>query len=85
MNTKMTTIQKWGNSYAVRLPKSTLRRLNLKAGHAVEIRETAHGRAFSITPVQRKSVSFNELVTRITKENRHTPVDFGEGVGKEIW
>lgn len=82
---KTTTIQKWGNSYAVRLPKSALRRLNLKAGHSVEIRETAHGRAFSITPVQKKTVSFDDLVTRITKENRHAPVDFGEGVGKEIW
>ena len=85
MNTKMTTIQKWGNSYAVRLPKSTLRRLNLKAGHAVEIRETAHGRAFSITPVQTEAVSFDKLVSRITKENRHAHIDFGESVGKEIW
>ena len=85
MNMKTTTIQKWGNSYAVRLPKSTLRRLNLKAGHAVEIREMAHGRAFSITPVQTDTVSFDELVTRITKENLHALVDFGEGVGKEIW
>jgi len=82
---KTTTIQKWGNSYAVRLPKSTLQRLNLKAGHSVEIRETDHGRAFSIIPAQTKIASMEKLLTRITKENRHALADFGNAVGKEVW
>lgn len=69
----------------MRLPKSTLRRLHLKAGHTVEIRETAHGRAFSIIPVRTTPVSFEELVNRITKENLHALVDFGNAIGKEIW
>ncbi len=82
---KTTTIRKWGNSYAVRLPKSTLQKLHLKAGHSVEIRETARGGSFSIIPVRTKAASLDELITRITKENRHTSTDFGEPVGKEIW
>lgn len=82
---KTTTIQKWGNSYAVRLPKSTLQRLNLKAGNSVEIRETARGRAFSIIPVRTDTASLEELIARITKDNRPALIDFGEAMGREVW
>ncbi len=82
---KITAIQKWGNSYAVRIPKTTVRKLNLKAGHTVEIREMDHGRAFSITPVPTDTDSFDELVERITKENTHGPTDWGKAMGKEVW
>lgn len=34
-----TTIQKWGNSLAVRIPKETARRLALKEGSGVVVRE----------------------------------------------
>ena len=83
MNT--TTIQKWGNSYAVRLPKATMRKLNLQAGHFVEIREMLHGRTLSIVPVRRHSASLTEMIARITKKNRHSSADWGDTVGKEAW
>ena len=83
MNT--TTIQKWGNSYAVRLPKAAMRNLNLKAGHAVEIRESSHDRTLSIIPARRPATSLTEMVTRITKLNQHTVVDWGGAIGKEAW
>lgn len=35
-----TTIQKWGNSYAVRLPKPLVDRLGLRAGSRVVLKET---------------------------------------------
>mgnify|MGYP001597695078 CR=1 FL=1 len=34
-----TTIQKWGNSLAVRIPKELIRRLALKEGSGVVVRE----------------------------------------------
>ncbi len=83
MNT--TTIQKWGNSYAVRLPRATIRKLNLRAGHSVEIREAAHGRTLSIIPMRHHPVSLKEMVARITNKNRHNATDWGSAVGKEIW
>ncbi|MDP1690251.1 MAG: AbrB/MazE/SpoVT family DNA-binding domain-containing protein [bacterium] len=81
----ITTIQKWGNSYAVRLPKTTIDKLNLQAGHSVELREATHGRALSIIPLRRHIGSLKEMVARITKKNRHSATDWGGAVGKEIW
>lgn len=83
MNT--TTIQKWGNSYAVRLPKTAIRKLNLQAGHTVEIREASAGQSLSIIPIRHRADSLAEMVARITKKNRHDATDWGTAVGKEAW
>ncbi|MBI2409907.1 AbrB/MazE/SpoVT family DNA-binding domain-containing protein [Candidatus Kaiserbacteria bacterium] len=82
-----TTIQKWGNSYAVRLPKTAVRKLNLRAGQSVEIREAAHGNApfLSIIPTRHRVPPLSEMLARITKKNRHSVTDWGEAVGQEIW
>lgn len=83
MNT--TTIQKWGNSYAVRLPKAVMLKLNLQAGHSVEIREENQGRTLSIIPTKNRTFSLNEMVARITKDNQHDIVDWGPARGSEVW
>ena len=80
-----TTIQKWGNSYAVRLPKATMHKLNLQAGHFVEIREAINGQTLSIVPVPHRTVSLKEMIIHITKKNRHSATDWGSAVGKEVW
>lgn len=80
-----TTIQKWGNSYAVRLPKVAMQRLNLRAGNSVEIREAAHGGTLSIIPVRHPVTSLAEMIARITKKNRHNATDWGGAIGKEVW
>jgi len=83
MNT--TTIQKWGNSYAVRLPISAIQKLNLHTGNSVEIRESDTGRALSIIPIKQKADSLQEMIARITKKNSHTAADWGSAKGKEVW
>lgn len=83
MNT--TTIQKWGNSYAVRLPKASMRKLNLLAGHSVEIRESANGNSLSIVPVKLHTQTLSEMLSRITDENRHGEIHWGDAVGNEVW
>ena len=83
MNT--TTIQKWGNSYAVRLPKAALEKLNWQAGHTVEIREPAQKGTLSIVSTQRRVASLSEMIARISKENQHYATDWGGAVGKEVW
>lgn len=80
-----TTIQKWGNSYAVRLPKEAMRKLNLLAGHEVEIHEIDHNRALSVVPVREHFTSLAEMLSRITKKNRHQALDWGSAVGREVW
>ena len=80
-----TTIQKWGNSYAVRLSKVAMRTLNLRAGHPVEIREALQKGTLSIIPIRRPAASLAGMVARITKKNRHSVADWGGAIGKEAW
>lgn len=83
MNT--TTIRKWGNSYAVRLPIATMHKLNLREGNAVEIHEAAHGKTLSIIPVKLHTHTLAEMLSRITDKNRHGEMDWGDAVGNEVW
>ena len=82
MNT--TTIQKWGNSYAVRLPKAAVEKLKLRAGHTVSVTE-GKGRTLSISVVSQEDMNLAGLVSRITPENRHEAAEWGAPVGKEVW
>ena len=79
-----TTIQKWGNSYAVRLPVATVKNLGLKAGREVGVRAQANG-SIIITPERMAVPSMKELLRSITKKNRHAEVDWGRPVGSEVW
>ena len=83
MNT--TTIQKWGNSYAVRLPKAAMQKLNLRAGNSVEIREATHDGTLSIIPIRHHTSSLKEMTARITKKNQHGATEWGNALGREIW
>lgn len=77
-----TTIQKWGNSLAVRIPKSIADHLNVDAGSKVSIE--LKDNEIKIIPENRKP-TLEELMARVTPENQHNPVDWGQPQGKEIW
>lgn len=79
-----TTIQKWGNSCAVRLPQELLRKLDLQAGREVTIREEKNG-VLSIVPAPRHALSLEQMVAGITKKNQHPLVDWGPPRGSEVW
>ena len=79
----MTTIQKWGNSFAVRLPKAAVEKLSLIEGQAVRF-ETGHG-YITITPAKRTERSLEILIAEISPKNRHQSMDWGSAVGKEVW
>lgn len=83
MNT--TTIQKWGNSYAVRIPKEAMTKLNLRSGNTVTIHESANGTALSIVPVKTHKHTLSEMLSRITDDNRHGEINWGDAVGNEVW
>lgn len=76
-------IAKWGNSYAVRIPKGILNDSGLKQGSLVNIISEKGG--LSLRPIKKKVYSLKELVKKITPENRHEEVDWGGPVGNEIW
>ena len=78
----ITKAAKWGNSIGVRIPKDLANKTGIDVDSAVEIKEADGG--VIIKPVETKEYSLKELVKRITPRNRHSEIDFGRPVGKEI-
>ena len=76
------SIQKWGNSLALRIPKPLADQLGVVEGTEVEV--TATEREIVIRPAKRK-YSLKELVDKITPQNVHAETDWGLPAGKEIW
>ena len=78
-----TRIQKWGNSLAVRIPKSFAieARLNLDALVDVALVE---GKLI-ITPVVAPPFTLDQLLTGITTDNLHHEHTTGPAVGNEVW
>ncbi len=64
-------IAKWGNSLAVRLPKTVVEALDLKEGDDVSI-EVLGARSLAVE----KSASPQELLARLRKYRGRLPADF---------
>jgi antitoxin MazE len=73
---------KWGNSIEVRIPRALAKRAGIGVDCTVEIDE-ANGEII-IKPVGKKEYSLKELVRGITPQNRHSEIDFGRPMGKEL-
>lgn len=85
-----TRLRKWGNSMAVRIPKTVMRKARLRAGEELELVVTKPGavelrRRKRRAKKQKSNPTLKELMRRVTPENVHPEVDWGPPVGKEIW
>ena len=78
-----TSVQQWGNSLALRIPKAFAEQTSLKKGSAVTL--TVQNGSMVMKPLKRRKFSLKELVSKITPENRHPETDWGPPVGTEIW
>ncbi len=78
-----TRAQKWGNSLAVRVPKSVATQVGLKPQDDLEI-EVQDGNVV-LKPHLRRTYRLDDLVKRITRKNVHGKIDAGVPVGREIW
>jgi len=79
-----TSIQQWGNSLAVRLPKEIIRKMKLHAGSQVSVASNAQ--SIVIKPEARTPrKTLDELLKGMTAKNIHRETDWGPDVGKEIW
>lgn len=78
-----TTAQKWGNSLAIRVPKSVAVQVGLKAQDEVEIE--VHGSNVVLKPQLQRVYRLDDLVKGITSKNLHREIDPGTPVGREIW
>ena len=78
-----TKITKWGNSLALRIPKSFALDANLRQNELVDI--SIDKEKIIITPIGKKEYSLDELLEGVSEDNLHGEFDTGIPVGKEIW
>jgi antitoxin MazE len=76
-------IQKWGNSLALRIPKSFAVESKIKQGSTVEV--SLESGKIVVFPVAEPEFSLDELLAEITPENLHGEFETGSSVGKEAW
>ncbi|GGE29135.1 multidrug transporter MatE [Marinithermofilum abyssi] len=69
-----TTVQKWGNSLAVRIPSHVAEKLDLEQGSQMEWH--VENQALKLVP-KKKKPTLEELLSKVTPENRHAEIDFG--------
>jgi antitoxin MazE len=79
----LTKVQKWGNSLALRIPKTFARDAQIENNSFVEI--SMVDSQIIIKPVRAPEWSLEELLAGIHKNNIHHEVDTGFAVGHEIW
>ena len=78
-----TRVQKWGNSLALRIPKSFATEVGLQRETSIEL-TLADGKLV-ITPVANPKPTLKQLLAKVTKDNLHHEVDTGVAVGNETW
>jgi antitoxin MazE len=78
-----TRIQKWGNSLALRIPKSFAEETHLEQGTIVEV--SLQEGTLRITPLSQPPLTLEALLQQVTPQNLHHEVDTGPAVGGEVW
>jgi antitoxin MazE len=76
------TIQKWGNSLAVRIPKSITKDSMVSEGSNIDI--MIENGNIILSP-REKEYSLKVLLNNITIENIHSEISTGDQTGGEIW
>ena len=78
-----TRIQKWGNSLALRIPKSFASEVGLECNTPVEI-SLVDG-SLVVKPDVQAAPGLDQLLAQVTEDNLHHEIDTGRAVGDEAW
>jgi antitoxin MazE len=78
----ITTVQRWGNSLALRIPKAFASQANLMEDARVDL--IIRGDTIIVRPA-RKEWSLDEMLKQITTSNRHAESEWGGPEGNELW
>jgi antitoxin MazE len=77
------SVQKWGNSLAVRIPRAFAADLGLFEGSEVDI--AVDGEGLRIRPVRKVKLALGDLLAGVTAKNKHGETDTGTPIGRESW
>ena len=78
----VTSIQRWGNSLAIRIPKPFASQAGLAEDTDVEI--VVEGDRIVISPAKREW-KLEKLLAGISPSNRHHEIRWGQPKGRESW
>ena len=78
-----TTIKKWGNSLALRIPQALAKEAGLHYELSVEL-SLVDGKLV-IVPIEQPKLDLEAMLDKITEDNLHSEMDLGPAVGKEVW
>ena len=78
-----TTIKKWGNSLALRIPKALAEEAGLYYELSVELL-LLDGKLV-IAPIEQPKLDLEAMLDQITEDNLHSEVNVGPAVGQEVW
>lgn len=78
-----TSVQRWGNSLAIRIPKSFAAELHLDQDSEVDL--TLVNGQLAVIPVPAPAFTLNELLEGVTEQNMHHEINTGDAVGQEAW
>jgi antitoxin MazE len=78
-----TRVQKWGNSLALRIPKSFAAEAGLREDAPVDL-SLVNGKLV-IRPLAPEPLTLDELLRGVTDDNLHGEWDTGPAVGREVW
>lgn len=79
-----TRVQKWGNSLALRIPKSFAEEVGLQDASAVEV-SLVKGKLVVAPLATRPQCTLKGLLSQVTEDNLHRELDTGNPVGNEGW
>lgn len=78
-----TRVQKWGNSLALRIPKSFALEAQLGEDSPVEL-SLVDGKLI-IQLLVEEPINLDQLLSGVTDQNLHGEWDTGPAVGREVW
>jgi antitoxin MazE len=78
-----TRVQKWGNSLALRIPKSFAAEARVHEGSTVDISVERGG--LVVRPKVRPRYGLSELLSKVSLRNVHREIPTGKNVGREAW
>jgi antitoxin MazE len=76
-------VQKWGNSLAVRIPRSLAQQSRL--GENSEVEMTIKNGSIVLVPIKPQKPSLQTLLDQVSDENLHGEVESDGPVGQEAW
>ena len=79
----LTKVKKWGNSLALRIPRSLAADARIENDSLVEV-SLVDGQIV-VKPLMSSKWTLDQLLAGVTQENIHREIDTGNPVGNEVW